>query len=104
MALYNIWCSKCNVDFKSKISSSICPNCESAKNTKVLGQNSPAIHGGEFSVFEKQGKGYWEGLGEPNDPDAYIESEEQLRRVCEKKGVTSVYLENKEKHSKKAKE
>lgn len=80
-----------------------CPKCGGSDLTDVE-EGSPSIHGGEFSAFAKLGKGYWETLGEPDDPDAYIESEEQLKKVCEKKGVISPYLENKEKHSKKAKE
>lgn len=53
------------------------------------------LHGGEFSAFAKHGKGYWETLGDENDPDANIQSEKQLKAVCEKKGLKSRYLEDK---------
>lgn len=56
---------------------------------------SVTLHGGGFSAFAKHGKGYWETLGDENDPDANIQSEKQLEEVCKKKGLTSRYLEDK---------
>ena len=53
------------------------------------------LHGGEFSAFAKHGRGYWETLGDEDDPDANIHSEKQLEEVCKKKGLTSRYLEDK---------
>jgi len=38
-------------------------------------------------------RGYWESLGDEDDPDAYIESKRKLREVCKKKGLRSKLLE-----------
>lgn len=57
--------------------------------------HSIALHGGEFSAFAKHCKGYWETLGDKDDPSANIQSEKQLKEVCKEKGLTSRYLEDK---------
>jgi len=38
-------------------------------------------------------RGYWESLGDEDDPDAYIESKRKLREVCKRKGLRSKLLD-----------
>lgn len=68
---------------------------EKPNSIKDKGIKPIALHGGEFSAFAKHGKGYWETLGDEDDPDANIQSEAQLKEVCKRKGLTSRYLEDK---------
>jgi len=62
--------------------------CDVVKKGKGVGD---AEHVG--GAFDKE-KGYWESLGDEEDRDTHIETKAQLRKVCEKKGLRSKYLED----------